>query len=114
MRCLERKGFTRPVVQSLHDGGDILPADLSKVHSFREVLPDKSVRVFIQSTFPRVVRLGEITLAIETFIDQFVLRKLPAVVVRDRLHPLLVGQHQPHDFHRYIGGVLPLHLADQR
>ena len=41
----------------------------------------KSVRIFVQSTFPRVVWLGKKTPAIETFIDQFVCRKFPPVVI---------------------------------
>ncbi len=48
-----------------------------------------------------MVWLGEITLAIETFIDHFVCRKLPTVVVCDRLHPLLMGGQVPHNFRGY-------------
>ena len=75
MRRLEGKHFSWPVIQSLHDEGYFFPADHAQVHPFGEVLSDKTVRVFVQSAFPRVVWLGEITLAIETFIDQFVRRK---------------------------------------
>jgi len=58
-----------------------------------------------------VIWRGEITLAIETFIDQFVRRKLLTVVVSDRLHPLLRGGQKPHNFRCYVGGILPFYLA---
>ena len=90
------------------------PADLTKVHPFWEVLADKSVRIFVQSAFPRVVWLGKITPAIETFIDQFVRRKFPPVVIRDRLHPLLMGGQQPHDFLFYFNRNLLFYMAYKR
>ena len=61
-----------------------------------------------------MVRLSEITLGIEAFIDQFVRRKLPTIVVCDRLHPLLIGDQKPHDFRCYVGGILPFYLAYKR
>ena len=111
MRRLECKRFSWPVVQSLHDESYLLPADIPKVHPFREVLPDQAIYILVQSAFPRVVRLGEITLGIEAFIDQFVRRKLPTVVVSDRLHPLLMGGQEPHNLRCYVGGILPFYLA---
>ena len=114
MRRLECKRFSWLVVQSLHDEGYLLPADLPKVHPFGEVLSDQTVRVLVQSAFPRVVRLCEITLAIENFIDQFVCRKFPPVVVCDRLHPLFMGGQQPHNFRFYVYGGLSLYLAPIR
>jgi hypothetical protein len=69
MRRLEGKHFSWPVVQSLHDEGYFFPADHAQVRPLREVLPDQTVRVLVQSALSRVVWLGEIAPAIKAFID---------------------------------------------
>jgi len=42
-RRLERKSFSWPAVQSLHDESYLLPSELVQVRTFREVLPDQAV-----------------------------------------------------------------------
>lgn len=46
------KSFSGPVLQSLHDGVDLLLCDSGEVQVLGEVLPDQSVGVLVGAALP--------------------------------------------------------------
>ena len=65
-------------------------ADVSEIGLLGEILPDESVSVFIQSFFPRMVRVAKISLRLQCFGYFGVLVELFAVVHGDGVHPVFM------------------------
>ena len=89
---LEAQTFSWPVIQSVLDQRDLIRCDLGKRHFLREVLPDQAVSVFVESAFPTVIRLGEVTFTAEFCGDPLVVDELLAVIKREGLDDFVFEQ----------------------
>ena len=53
---------------------------MSEFGTFREILPNQTVGVFIEATFPRVIRFRKVKRALESFGYLFMSGKFAAIV----------------------------------
>ena len=105
------QAFSWSGIQAVLNKGDLDCCDLCERHFLREVLTNQTVGVFVCSTFPTVVRLGEETLATECCGNLFVAGELLAVVECDGFYDLAFEQTQ--DFGGDIVGKFRFRIADQ-
>ncbi len=78
------------VIQRGHHFFQFMLGDVGEVPIFREKLPNKSVGVFVHSSFPRSIGMRKVDARIKILGHPSLITKLPAIVVRNRLHASLV------------------------
>ena len=64
---------------------------------FREVLPNESVGVLVQTTFPGGIRMREVDASLKVTGHAFVVGEFPAIVIGDGMHPVDVRGKPVHD-----------------
>ncbi len=78
------------VIQRGHHFFQFMLGDMGEVPIFREKLPNKSVGVFVHSSFPGRIGMRKVDVRIEILGHPSMITTLPAIVIRHRLHASLV------------------------
>lgn len=71
--------------------------DAGQVTVFRKILPDETIGIFIQSTFPGGIRMREIDTGIKVACHAFMVGKFPAIVIGDGVYSVDVGAEALYD-----------------
>ena len=78
------------VIQRGHDFFEFIRGDVGEVSVFGEKLANQTVGVFVHSSFPGRIGMRKVDSCIEILGHPRMITKLPAIVIRNRLHTSLV------------------------
>ena len=92
--CQESKSFSGTIVQFDHGRFNLLVGDGGKVSVLGEILPDKSVGIFVGAALPGCIGMREIEFSIQLFADGFVPGEFFAVVRSNGEHMIPVWFEQ--------------------
>ena len=92
IRCFESEAFHRSVIQFVHNSVRTFLFQSSEAHSLWELLPYKSVCIFIISTSPRVVRMSEGPLCREPLWGFIIQHEFLCVIARHSLKAFAHGR----------------------
>ena len=87
MGCLESQPFSGSVIQFVLDHSQLLIGDGFHAPLLGNVLAQQSIEVLVAAALPAAIRISTVGLNSQGVIDCLVIRKLLAVVHRQRLHP---------------------------
>ena len=85
------------VIQRGHDFFQFIRGDLGAGSVFREKLANKTVGIFVHSSFPGRIGMRQVDTCIEILGHPGMITKLPTIVLRYRLHTALVGSEPTGD-----------------
>jgi hypothetical protein len=88
---LEAKAFSRPLVNLLDDLSNVFITQIINVFSLWDVLPDQTICVFVEASFPGVVGVREEAFGGQLAGDLFMVSKFSAIVVGQGENPFLIG-----------------------
>ena len=95
LRCFVVESFPRSRIQLLRNGIALLLGKILHRCSFRQILPDKPVDVFVAASLPGVVRVGKVEPNLVAGFDRSVLVKLRSVIGGNCLESAWVSADQP-------------------
>ena len=75
------------MIQSVFDHSQLLIGDSFHAPLLGNVLAQQTIEVLVAAALPTAIRIGKVGLDAKGLIDDLVIRKLLAVVHRQRLHP---------------------------
>ena len=102
------------MIQCGHDFFEFLPGDLSEVSVFGEKLADKTIGVFVQSSFPGRIGMRKVDSCVEILGHALRITKFPTIVIRHRLHTSLVRSELTGDRLPDCSGSLVLDTFEHR
>ena len=76
------EAFSRSVIEAVRHEGDVLDGDVIEGHLLWKELANEAVHIFVGTTLPRGVGVGEVEVGPQLFGDVLVLGELFAIVSR--------------------------------
>ena len=93
---MEIKTFSRTMIKSIHDAKHIYIRNGNEITRLWNILADKSIHVFIRTSFPGSIRVSKIKICLQFLRDLLMVGKLLAVIccdgvqkVRNRLQKVI-------------------------
>ncbi len=88
--CFEIQRCSRSMIQLIHGLVNFCFGHSGEIPAFGKILSEKTVRIFIQSTFPGSIRMRAVNLGIKILGHARMSGKFTAIIIGDRLYPGLV------------------------
>ncbi len=112
---LESKTFPRPVVKSPGHADACALRQVIEWCSFRQILSDQTVGIFVGPPFPCMMGQGEVDVRIQSLLNPAISMKLAAIVRGNGFHSIFITQEQSYSllFSLLHGDALELADANQ-
>ena len=85
------------VIEFIHGLFNFAYCNGRQIPVFREVLPDESIGILIQSTFPGGTRMREVDVSLKVTGHAFVVGQFLVIVISNGMHSVCVGSESIHN-----------------